>query len=144
MPIADFFRIKSIFKADKEDDAVQQELYSELLYMVLTRAAAADSNLDSVEVSKIQAILESAIDKEVTASEVRTAAITSLYNDAPFEKYVRTAARKLNLERRLAVCDAVKQLLQSDGIVGVLEADFFNSVAGALELTPAELVGLRK
>lgn len=142
MSTSDFNLVKSIFGGGNLTPEKEQELYSELLFMVLTRATAVDLNIEAVEVDTVIRILKERLGKDFSASDIRVTAITKLYEHAPFEKYVAKLSKKLTSEHRLQILDALTEVFKSDGTVGVLEADFFNLVANALALTPAQIRGL--
>ena len=82
--------------------------------------------------------------KEFSAQEIRVAALSNLYKMEPFEKYVSKISKKLQPEQRMSILNALVAVLGSDGGIGALEADFFNSVVASLHLTPAQIIGLQK
>ena len=57
-------------------------------------------------------------------------------------KYLRSVQRRLKADDRLTIVQALADVLKSDAQITVLEIDFFNRVADALRITPAELAGL--
>jgi uncharacterized tellurite resistance protein B-like protein len=57
-------------------------------------------------------------------------------------KYLRSVGRQLSSEHRAKIARALADVIRSDTTINVLEIDFFNRVADALRVTPAELVGL--
>lgn len=143
MSISDLKLVESIFKGGSLSKDKEQELYSELFFMVLSRATAADLNIETVEVEKVAEILSSHLDKEFSAQEIRVAALSRLYKLEPFDKYVSKLSKKITLEHRQDILQGLIEVFRSDGGVGVLEADFFNKVVGGLDLTPAQLIGLQ-
>ena len=46
------------------------------------------------------------------------------------------------MKDRADIAQALAEVIKADGRVSTLEEDFFNSVANALSLTPAQLVGI--
>ena len=80
--------------------------------------------------------------EDVSTAEVRLAAGSALYESAPLASYLQRAAKQLSADRRVAVVRALEEVIHSDVRVSPFEIDFFNSVATALNLSPAELVGL--
>ncbi len=131
--------IKSMVIGEKLSPEKEKALFAELLFMVLTRASRADLNVESSEVDMIVKVLKDNLDQDFTEKDIRVAAITELYEHAPFEKYVYRLGRKLSVEYRVRILDAVAEVFASDGTIGVLEADFFNLVANSLDLTPAQI-----
>lgn len=138
----DFSLIKSVFKDGKVGSKDEDDLFKGLIFMVLTRASAADLNIQAVEVEVIIQILRKAIGVEFSEADIRIASNSSLYEAASLEKYVKKCSKRLSAERRLDVLKALASLFKADGTVGVLETDFFNQIGSALDLTPAQLFGL--
>ena len=54
--------------------------------MTLARATASDTNIKSVEVTKVRAVLLERTGEKFTAANVRVAANSRLYEQAPFER----------------------------------------------------------
>ena len=71
------------------------------------------------------------------------AASSELYETATLNKYLASSAKKLALAELVAIAEALVEVVKADGHVGEREIEFFNSVVAALNLTPAELMGLR-
>jgi len=138
----DFSLIKSVFKDGKISKKDEADLFREVMFMVLTRASAADLHIDTVEVALIIEILKDSLGLEFSEADIRIASTSSLYKTASLEKYVKKCAKGLSVERRMDVLNALARLFQSDGTTGVLEAEFFNQIANALGLEPAQLYGL--
>jgi hypothetical protein len=51
--------------------------------------------------------------------------------------------KKLNAGQCAHIIQALGEVFRSDADVSVLEIDFFNSVATALAVTPAQIAGLK-
>lgn len=138
----DFSLIKSVFKGGKLSRRDEDDLFKELIFMVLTRASAADLNIQTVEVQLIIDILKEAIGIEFSEADIRIASNTSLYEAASLDKYIKKCSKKISAERRMDVLNALARLFKSDGTTGVLETQFFNQIGSALDLTPAQLYRL--
>lgn len=110
--------------------------------MTLARAADADINIQHVEVDRIREILKQHTGEEFSAGDIRVAARDELYAEATLRKYLGSVRSKLKNEHRVETVHALADVFRSDQAVSVLEVDFFNRVASALEVTPAELAGL--
>ena len=110
--------------------------------MVLARASSSDSSIQSIEVRTIQRIVERETGVAVSEQDVRKAARTELYETTPLDKYVASAAKDLLDRDRVAIVHLLADVIRSDTEVSVLEVDFFNKVAAALNATPAEVAGL--
>ena len=120
----------------------QQEVFQELLLMVLARASSSDSSIQSIEVKTIQDIVERETGNAITEQDVRKAARTELYDTKPLDKYLASSGGKLTNRDRVAVVHLLAEVIRSDTEVSVLEIDFFDMVAGALKATAAEIAGL--
>ncbi len=136
-----FSVLKSIFGNRSLPEEEQRKLYEELLMLTLARASRSDLDTAQVEVDLVQSILSSN-GIEASAEDVRLAAMSELYEDAPIEKYLAKCGQQLSVAYRYKIVSGLLEVIKSDGVVGHAEADFFNSVSNALGLTPIQLVGV--
>ena len=95
-----------------------------------------------MEISTIRQIIKRETGEEIDEKDVRRAARTELYENVNFRKYLRGVQRELKSEDRVKIVQALAEVINSDSKVSVLEVDFFNRVADALRISPAELAGL--
>ena len=142
MGIADLGNVLKIFRGSDLSGEEKQELFQEVLLMVLARASSSDSAIQSIEVQTIEDIVERETGNSITEQDVRRAARTELYETTPLDKYLASASKKLLDRDRVAIVHLLAEVIKSDTDVSVLEIDFFNMVAGALQATPAEIAGL--
>jgi uncharacterized tellurite resistance protein B-like protein len=142
MGIADLGNVLKIFGGSEISAEEQQALFHEVLLMVLARASSSDSSIQSIEVRTIQKIVERETGVAVSEQDVRKAARTELYESTPLAKYVASAAKNLLDRDRVAIVHLLADVIRSDTEVSVLEVDFFNKIAAALNATPAEVAGL--
>lgn len=142
MGIADLGSVLKVFGGDEPTEEEQAALFKEVLLMVLARASSSDANIAAVEVTSIQKMLKDATGEDFTEQQVRKAANSALYEKAPFRKYLGGVRKKLDSADRALIAAHLATLMKSDTRVSVLEVEFFNKVANALEISPAELVGL--
>jgi len=61
---------------------------------------------------------------------------------ANLEKYLNRAGRVLDVQDRITIAEALAEVIVSDARITSKEINFFNMVAAAFQLTPAELAGL--
>jgi uncharacterized tellurite resistance protein B-like protein len=142
MAIADLKSVLNIFAGSDVGEDGQGELFKEVLLMTLARAADADINIQTVEVERIQEILKEHTGEEFSSGDIRVAARAELYAEATLRKYLASVRSKMaNADRTHTIC-ALADVFRSDKVVSVLEIDFFNGVAEALQATPAEIAGL--
>jgi uncharacterized tellurite resistance protein B-like protein len=142
MAWADLGKVLQIFSGSELSAAEKGDLAKEVMLMVLARATAADTNIKQVEVDTVCRVLKTHTGQDFSSADVRIAATTSLYEKAPLDRYVGSAARRLDVSSRLEIANALKEVVHSDARISDHEISFFNSVVNALDLTPAQLMGL--
>ncbi|NIA26657.1 MAG: hypothetical protein GWP02_01280 [Desulfobulbaceae bacterium] len=142
MAIADLKSVLKIFAGSDVGEDGQGELFKEVLLMTLARAADADINIQTVEVERIQAILKEHTGEEFSSGDIRVAARAELYAEATLRKYLASVRSEMANADRVSTIHALADVFRSDMVVSVLEVDFFNRVAEALQVTPAEVAGL--
>ncbi len=139
MSLKSFLTFKNLFgelSSDKE-----QALFSELLFMVLAGAASADLNIERIETAKISAILKEKLDLDVTHAEIKTSGEVDLSQE-DIVRNVKAASNRLSVPSRQELLNAMLEVFRSDGSIGPLEQKYFNRVALALDLTPAQMMQL--
>jgi uncharacterized tellurite resistance protein B-like protein len=142
MAIADLKNVLKIFGGSDVNDDEQSDLFKEVLLMTLARAANADINIQTVEVERIAEILKEHTGQEFTAVDIRVAAREELYAEATLRKYLASVRRKLTVNERADTMIALADVFRIDKSVSVLEVDFYNRVAEALQVSAADLAGL--
>lgn len=142
MAIADLKNVLNIFGGGDVTEDQQNELFKEVLLMTLARAADADINIQSVEVERIQEILKSNTGAEFSSADIRVAARAELYAEATLRKYLGSVRTKLSGAQQATVIRALADVFRSDSNVSVLEVDFFDRVATALQVSPSQIAGL--
>ena len=142
MAIADLSNVLNIFGGSDIDESEQNQLFKETLLMTLARAADADINIQNVEVERIQQLLKEHTGEEISAADIRVAAREELYAQATLQKYLTSVRKKLSADQRAEVICTLADVFRSDEVVSVLEIDFFNGVAEALQVTAAQVAGL--
>jgi uncharacterized tellurite resistance protein B-like protein len=142
MAISDLKSVLKIFGGSDVSEDEQNELFKEVLLMTLARAADADINIQTVEVDKIRDILKEHTGQEFSAADVRVAARAELYAEASLRKYLTSVRSKMANQDRVKTVHVLADVFRSDQSISVLEVDFFNGVAEALHVTPAEIAGL--
>jgi uncharacterized tellurite resistance protein B-like protein len=142
MAIADLKNVLNIFGGADVSADQMNELFKEVLLMTLARAANADINIQTVEVERIQEILKQHTDEDFSSADIRVAARAELYAEATLRKYLGTVRKKMTDSHRAATIQALADVFRSDSNVSVLEVDFFDRVATALQVTPSQIAGL--
>ena len=142
MAMIDLGNVLRIFSGHKSDPAAHKDLVKEVLLMTLARASSSDSNMSPVEVDTVQKVLKDVIGEDVSSADVRVAASSELFERAPLEKYLSSVASSLTSSDRAVVARSLAKVIKSDVTVTEQETAFFDKVATALEVTPAELAGL--
>ena len=142
MSMAGLKNILKIFGGSELTEEEKQALVKEAALMTLARATASDSNIKKVEVETVRQIVERVTGEHVSVADVRVAANSKLFESAPLERYLEDVGRKIDVADRLDIANALAEVINSDERVSSREVTFFNMVAGAFQLTPAELAGL--
>lgn len=142
MAIADLKNVLKIFGGSDVSEEEQNDLFKEVLLMTLARAANADVNIQTVEVERIAEILKERTGHEFSAVDIRVAARAELYAEATLRKYLASIRRKLSESERSEVMRALADVFRIDQTVSILEVDFYNRVAAALQVSPADLADL--
>ena len=142
MAIADLKNVLNIFGGADVTEEQQNELFKEVLLMTLARAADADINIQSVEVERIQEILKSHTGEDFSSADIRVAARAELYAESTLRKYLSSVRGKLTDANRAETIQALASVFRSDSNVSVLEVDFFDRVATALQVSPSQIAGL--
>ncbi len=142
MAIADLSSVLRIFGESSLSEEKQKDLYAEVLLMTLARASSSDANIHPVEIQTIQQIMQRETGQELAEADIRKAARPELYESVNLRKYLRSVQSQLKAGDRVTIVEALADVLKSDAKISVLEIDFFNRVADALRITPAELAGL--
>jgi uncharacterized tellurite resistance protein B-like protein len=120
----------------------QKELFNEVLLMTLARASRSDVNIHPVEVDTIRKLVAKMTGEQVTAADVRVAAMSEIYETTPLEKALHRLGNTLSPEYRANVVQALAKVIRSDTEVSAQEIEFFNMVSEALDASPAEIAGL--
>ena len=137
-----FSFISKIFGGEHSVNAEEQtKLFEELLFLTLSRASRSDLDISEMEVARIKTILKDVAGIEATDQEVRTAGMSELYEVAPLDKYIAKAAKSLSVKQRHTIVASLFDVISVDDKVSLSEAQFFDSVAGAMHLKPIEMMG---
>ena len=120
----------------------QEELLEEVFVTVLGRAVSADTNINPAEVEAVQRLYQERFGESIEASAVRSAANSELFETTPLVSYVKAAGKNLSPADKFLIMDSIKHVVRADERVGKWEIDFFNQIANALNMTPAEIAGL--
>lgn len=142
MNIANLNNVLSLFRNSELSPEDEKALFKEVLLMTLARASSADANIDPVEVESVQRVIQKVTGEEIDEADIRVAAHSALYETAPLEKYLASASRKLEVAHRVTTVRTLAEIIKSDCQIGPHEIEFFDMVAGALRVTPSELMGL--
>ncbi len=142
MSLADLSNVLKIFGGSECTAEEKEALFKETLLMTLSRATSADSNIDPAEVDTVRDVIKRVTGEDVPVAEIRVAAASEIYETASLEKFLAKAGRKLDVRQCVIVTQSLADVIRSDLGVREREVTFFNMVAGALGVTPAQLAGL--
>ncbi|MBM89478.1 MAG: hypothetical protein CMQ41_13990 [Gammaproteobacteria bacterium] len=138
MALVNFSTIKAL-RASKD----REEVFKEVLLLVLARATRVDSNVESIEVSHVQKALKEIAGAEFSEGDILTAASSEIYESQSLERTLTNATRQLDQEDRAKILYCLSDLIRADGVIRSNELDFFDQAAIALKATPSEIAGLR-
>ena len=142
MSIASLGNILKIFGGGEPSEEERQNLFREATLMTVSRATASDTNIKQIEVDTVRDIYQRVTGAEVSSADVRMAANSKLYESAPLYRYLGRVAKVIDVRERVTIANALSEVILSDDHVSEAEVEFFNMVADALQLSPAELAGL--
>lgn len=134
--------MKSTKSAPSGTDEGPEDLVHDTLLRTLARLSSADTNIKNVEVETIADLYENLTGNAVSTADIRVAARGDLYEDGSFMKYLSSVEGKIERDGKRLIMDAMCTVVRSDGSVSPLEIDFFNDVAKALRVDPADLKDL--
>ena len=80
--------------------------------------------------------------EEISSADIRVAARAELYAEANLRKYLSSVRGKMKDTHRGETIRALADVMRSDDDISVLEVDFFNRTAEALDVSPAQVAGL--
>lgn len=143
MSVSRLEKVLRIFGGGTMSAEEKQTLAKEALLMTLARVTNADSNIATVEVETVRKIYAETTGEEITPADVRTAARSDLYESTPLTRYLSGIQSKIDLDDKVRIAGALAEVIKSDRRISPAEIDFFNQIAAALALTPADLVGMR-
>ncbi|MEM6301918.1 MAG: TerB family tellurite resistance protein [Pseudomonadota bacterium] len=140
MALVDFNKVLQLFGDTPSGD--DPDLFRELFVLVMARATDADSYTHPAEITTVQEVIKGELGEELSDGEIRTAALSKVYESAPLHKCLSDAANKLSMDQRRSILTGLVTVMRADQHVSSREADFFNSVVQALNLTAADAAGL--
>jgi len=119
-----------------------KDMVNETVLLVLARATAADTNIKHLEVDTVREIVKKNTGEEVSAKDVRMAAHAGIFDVEPLERHLVRVSKKVDVQDRVMIAKALAEVILVDERVTAREVRFFNMVAEALDLTPANIAGL--
>lgn len=140
MALTDLLNIRQLFGGESSEPG--PEVYRELLVMVLARATDADAYTDAAEVETVQRVLQEYLGEDISSADVRVASKSAIYESAPLEKYVSRIGPRLPKEQRIKLINALVEVMHADAKVASAEADYFNMICEALQVSFADVAGL--
>jgi uncharacterized tellurite resistance protein B-like protein len=140
MALVDFSKVRQLF--GERDEAADDAIFRELFVLVLARATDADAYSHPAEVSTVQRVIRERLGEEISSADVRTAALSRLYETVPLHKCLAEASPRLSREQRRAIVEGLVEVMRADERISSSEAEFFNMVVQTLGLTAADAAGL--
>jgi uncharacterized tellurite resistance protein B-like protein len=143
MNTAKLANVLKFFGGGVPTDEERKEIFKEALLMTLSRATSADTNIDPVEVASVIQIMHRETGETISEADVRVAAASELYETAPLDQYLVRMSQNLGSKDRARILKCLGEVVVSDVRISPREVEFFNWIAKALAVTPADLVDLR-
>lgn len=140
MALVDFTKLRQLF--GEVPETADSELFREVFVLVLARATDADSYTHPAEIEAVQTVIKAELDEDLSSAEIRTAALSKIYESVPLDRCLIDAAPKLSMEQRRKILLSLEKVMTADDRVSSREYDFFNMVVESLHLTPADVAGL--
>ena len=140
MSLVDFSSIKELIKV--RSDKGKDELFKEVLLLILARATSVDSNVESIEVENVQKAVKELTGDEISKGDILTASSSEIYETQSLERALGKASRKLDQESTAIILNCLSDLIRADGSIRYQELEFFDRVATALKASPSEIAGL--
>jgi uncharacterized tellurite resistance protein B-like protein len=140
MALVDFTKLKQLF--GEVEDKADPALFREVFVLVLARATDADAYTHPAEIEVVQSVIREVLGEELSAGEIRTAALSKIYEKVPLDRCLMDAAPRLSGEQRRTILNGLVKVMRADDRVSSREADFFNLVVDALHLSAADAAGL--
>lgn len=140
MALVDFAKVRQLF--GEVPAGSDTDLFRELFVLVMSRATDADAYTHPAEIDTVQTVIKEELGEDLSAAEIRTAALSKVYESAPLERCLTDTAPRLSIEQRRAILRGLVHVMKADARISSREAEFFNMVVEALRLTAADAAGL--
>lgn len=141
MSLISFKSIKSLLS--KGDSGKHKEdLFKEVLLLVLARATRADTNVSPIEVTEVIEALEQHTGENFTEGQVLTAASSEIFETQSLERTLANATGHLSETERATILSCLAGIIRSDTEIRYQEQEFFDHVASGLRARPFEIAGL--
>ena len=142
MSLASLSHILKYFAGTEPTADDLKDIVNETVLLVLARATAADTNIKHLEVESVQEIIKKNTGEDVSAKDVRMASHSGVFDSDPLERHLAKVAKKIDIHDRVMIANSLAEVILVDERVTGREVRFFNMVAEALALTPANIAGL--
>ena len=133
--------LKFIGGAEPTADELK-DIVNETVLLVLARATAADTNIKHLEVESVREIIKKITGEDVSAKDVRMASHSGIFDTDPLERHLARVCNKIDIHDRVMIANALAEVILVDERVTRREVRFFDMVAEALDLSPANIAGL--
>ena len=88
MSLVNFAKITKLLRENKRREKHKQELFQEVMLMVLARVTRVDSNIENVEIEKVQEVLKAELGQDISGAEIRTAASSEIFESQSLEREI--------------------------------------------------------
>lgn len=140
--LSELKRIVKFLGGEPWSQAEKKAMMDEALLMILSRATNADFNIHPVEISTVQKLIKDKTGEDVSEKDIRVTAISTLYEDTSFDRFLKTISSALDEEDRRFLLKSLADIIRSDDNTSPNEIKFFNHVAESLGLKPSDIAAL--
>lgn len=135
--------IKKMFGGKELSDAERENLVKEAMVMTLARVTRSDSNIEAVEIEKVQHVIKDRLGEDMSAADIRVAASSELFEAEPLERYLRKAGFLLKDDDKETIARALAEVILADGEVRENETAFFDAVVKELDVDEETISSIR-
>ena len=135
--------IKKMFGGKELSEEERNNLVKETMVMTLARVTRSDSNIEAVEIEKVQQVIKDQLGEDLTAADIRVAASSELFEAEPLDRYLSKAGYLLNDADKEQIARALAEVIHADGEVRSNETDFFDSVVKELGVSDETVSAIR-
>jgi uncharacterized tellurite resistance protein B-like protein len=143
MKLSNLKNVLKIVSGSELNEQEYRDLLKEAVLMTLSRGTKKDSYIHPCEVETVRRQVQALTGDEVSEADVRVAANADIYETVPFKSCLERLSEQLRTPDRVSIVNGLAEVLKCDNsVIRDEEVGYFNEVARALRVTPAQMAGL--